>query len=139
MFDNTRFWAFSQIDEIISRYFTITAISYKPLPQQTRTLQIEVIPAYEILRRSDLTSNMQTVDKQLRELGFMALLRPHPTQESRGLLYVLPVTSKMRETRQQLATPLILFGLTILSVAFVMSSYDSRFGCRYIWYSGCFS
>lgn len=119
MFDNTRSWVFSQIDEIISRYFTITAISYKPLPQQTRTLQIEVIPAYEILRRSDLTSNMQTVDRQLRELGFMALLRPHPSQESRGLLYILPLTSKMRETSQKLTTPLILFGLTILSVAFV--------------------
>ena len=119
MFDHTKFWVFSQIDEIISKYFTITAISYKPLPQKTRSLQIEVIPAYEILRRSDLDSNMQTVDRELRELGFMALLRPHPTQESRGLLYVLPITSKMRDTRQQLTTPLILFGLTIISVAFV--------------------
>ncbi len=123
MFNNTGFWAYSQIDEVINRYFTVTAVSYKPLPQTdknvNRTLQIEVIPAYEILRRTDLTSNMQIVNKQLRKLGFMPLLRHHPTQESRGMLYILPLSKKMRETEQNLTTPLILFGLTVLSVLFV--------------------
>lgn len=123
MLNNTEFWAYSQIDEIINRYFTITAVSYKPLPQTNRTshksLQIEVIPAYEILRRSDLTTNMQIVNQELRKLGFLPLLRPHQTQESRGMLYIFPISRKMVETKQNLTTPLILFVLTVLSVFFV--------------------
>ncbi|MFX0171289.1 MAG: site-2 protease family protein [Candidatus Hodarchaeota archaeon] len=119
MFNNSKFWSFSQIDEIISRYFTVTAITYRPLSQPNRSLQTDVIPVYEILRRSDLTSNMQIVDLQLKELGFMAFLRSHPTQESRGVLYVVPISTKMRETTQKWTTPLILFGFTILSVFFV--------------------
>ncbi|MFX0016588.1 MAG: site-2 protease family protein [Promethearchaeota archaeon] len=123
MFNNTGFWAYSQIDEVINRYFTVTAVSYKPIPQTNRytnrSLQVDVIPAYEILRRSDLTLNMQIVNKQLRELGFVPLLRPHPVQESRGMLYIFPLSKKMQETDQKLSTPLILFGLTILSVIFV--------------------
>ncbi|MHA2247734.1 MAG: site-2 protease family protein [Candidatus Hodarchaeales archaeon] len=119
MFENSGFWVFSQIDEIISRYFTVTAVSYKQLPQTKKTLQIGVIPAYEILRRSDLSSNIQQVNLQLKQLGFMTLLRPHPAQESRGMLFVFPLSDKMRETKQNLTTPLILFGLTVLSVLFV--------------------
>ncbi len=119
MFENSGFWVFSQIDEIISKYFTVTAVSYKQLPPTKKSLQIGVIPAYEILRRSDLTSNIQQVNLQLSQLGFMTLLRPHPTQESRGMLFVFPLSEKMRETKQNLTTPLILFGLTVLSVLFV--------------------
>jgi membrane-associated protease RseP (regulator of RpoE activity) len=119
MLNNTQFLVFSQIDEVISRYFTVTAVSYKQLAQRNKSLQTEVVPAYEILRRSDLASNMHTVDHQLKELGFMALLRSHPTQESRGLLYVLPLTSRMLDTSQNWTTPLILFVFTILSVFFV--------------------
>ncbi|MHA2202621.1 MAG: site-2 protease family protein [Candidatus Hodarchaeales archaeon] len=129
MFNNTGFWAYSQIDEVINNHFTVTAISYKPLPQtnrQTRSpLQIEVVPAYEILRRSDLTSNMQIVNQELRKLGFIPLLRPHPTQESRAMLYIFPLSKRMQETEQKLTTPLILFGLTVLSVLFVgFTSWD---------------
>ncbi|UCG01734.1 MAG: site-2 protease family protein [Candidatus Heimdallarchaeota archaeon] len=123
MFNNIGFWAYSKIDEVINSYFTVTAISYKPLPQTNRRtstpLQIEVIPAYEIIRRSDLTSNMEIVNQELREYGFIPLLRPHPTQESRAMLYIFPLSKRMRETEQKLTTPLILFGLTVLSVFFV--------------------
>ncbi len=119
MFENSGYWVFSQIDEVISKYFTITSVSYKQMAQTRRTLQVEVIPAYEILRRSDLTSNMQTVNLELKQIGFMPILRRHPTKESRGMLYVFPISDKMRETKQKLTTPLILFGLTILSVLFV--------------------
>ncbi|UCG90495.1 MAG: site-2 protease family protein [Candidatus Heimdallarchaeota archaeon] len=119
MFENRGFWVFSQIDEVISRYFTITSVSYKQMAQTKRTMHVEVIPAYEILRRSDLTSNMETVNLELRQIGFMPLLRRHPTKESRGMLYVFPISDKMRETKQQLTTPLILFGLTVVSVLFV--------------------
>ena len=119
MYDNTGYWVFSQIDEVINRYFTVTSVSYKQLSPTRRTLQIEAIPAYEILRRSDLTENMETINLQLRELGFVPLLRPHPTLESRGLLYVFPLSARMQDTKQNLTTPLILFGLTVLSVFFV--------------------
>ncbi|MFX1282058.1 MAG: site-2 protease family protein [Promethearchaeota archaeon] len=119
IFNSKGFGVFSQIDGIISKYFTITSISYKQMAQTKRTLQVEVIPAYEILRRSDLTSNMQTVNLELKQLGFMPLLRRHPNIESRGMLYVFPISDKMRTTKQKLTTPLILFGLTVLSVLFV--------------------
>lgn len=123
MFNNIGFGAYSQIDEVINNFFTVTAISYRPLPQTNRSvsspLQIEVIPAYEILRRSDLTSNMQIVNQELKKLGFIPLLRPHPTQESRAMLYVFPLSKRMQETEQKITTPLILFGLTVLSVFFV--------------------
>ncbi len=129
MFNNTGFWAYSQIDEVINNHFTVTAISYKPLPQTNRQprspLQIEVVPAYEILRRSDLTSNMQIVNQELMKLGFIPLLRPHSTQESRAMLYIFPLSKRMQETEQKLTTPLILFGLTVLSVLFVgFTSWD---------------
>ncbi|UCE14126.1 MAG: site-2 protease family protein, partial [Candidatus Heimdallarchaeota archaeon] len=119
MYSNSDHWLLSQIDEIISNHFTITAISYRSVQRSTRSLQTEVVPAYEILRRSDLTSNMQEVNLRLRELGFIPVLRPHPTQESRGVLFIFPLSEKMRETKQNLTTPLILFGFTVLSVIFV--------------------
>ncbi|MFW9903877.1 MAG: site-2 protease family protein [Candidatus Thorarchaeota archaeon] len=123
MFNNIGFGAYSHIDEVINSFFTVTAISYKPLPQTNRRvsspLQIEVVPAYEILRRSDLASNMQIVNQELKKLGFIPLLRPHPTQESRAMLYVFPLSKRMQETEQNITTPLILFGLTVLSVFFV--------------------
>ena len=129
MFSNIGFGAYSQIDEVINRLFTVTAISYKPLPQTNRQmssqLQIEVVPAYEILRRSDLTSNMQIVNQELKEIGFIPVLRPHPTQESRAMLYIFPLSKRMQETEQKITTPLILFSLTVLSVFFVgFTSWD---------------
>jgi Zn-dependent protease len=119
MFRNTEFWIFSQIEEIISKYFSITAVSYKPLSQPNESLGIEAIPAYEILRRSDLTTNMQIVDEELRQLGFMPILRPHPIHESRGMLYIFPFSERMRETKQNIVTPFILFLATVGSVLFV--------------------
>lgn len=121
MFNESNFWVFSQIDDVIDRFFTITSKSYRPFPQtQTqRSTQPEVIPTYEILRRSDLALNMSTVDDQLRNLGYIPLLRPHPTQQSRGILYVLPLSEKMLQAKQNYSTPLILLGLTLASVSFV--------------------
>ena len=78
MYSDARYYVFSQIDEVINQHFTVTSISYKPLSQTNRSLQTTIVPAYEILRRSDLATNMETIDNQLKELGFMALLRPHP-------------------------------------------------------------
>lgn len=125
MLNNAGSWVFSQIDEVISSYFTVTAISYRPFAQSKRSMQMEVVPIYEILRRSDLASNMQTIDQQLKRLGFMALLRPHPTQDSRGMLYVLPISKKMMESSQNYTTPLLLFIFTVLSVFFVgIMSWD---------------
>lgn len=119
MYNNSDHWLLPQIDEIISNYFTITAISYRSVQRSNRSIQTEVVPTYEILRRSDLPSNMQEVNLQLRELGFIPVLRPHPTQESRGVLFIFPLSEKMRETKQNLTTPVILFGFTVLSVLFV--------------------
>ncbi len=121
MFNETNFWVFSQIDDVIDRFFTITSKSYRPFPQvqAQKSMQPEVIPTYEILRRSDLTLNMSTVDDQLRKLGYIPLLRPHPTQQSRGILYILPLSEKMLQTKQNYSTPLILLGLTLASVLFV--------------------
>ncbi len=79
----------------------------------------ELIPVYEILRRSDLGGNIKHVNETLKGLGYMSLIRPHPLQDSRGMLYILPIPSKMISTRQNLSTPLIMLGLTILSVFFV--------------------
>ncbi|MHA2305601.1 MAG: hypothetical protein ACXACU_09425, partial [Candidatus Hodarchaeales archaeon] len=88
MFNETKFWVFSQIDDVVDRFFTITSKSYRSFPkaQNQRSMQPDVVPTYEILRRSDLKTNMSTVDDQLRNLGYIPLLRPHPTQHSRGIL-----------------------------------------------------
>ncbi len=121
MFNESDFWVLSQIDDVIDRFFTITSKSYKPFPQTRgpRSLQPDVIPTYEVLRRSDITNNMSTANNQLRELGYVPLLRPHPTEQSRGLLYILPLSNKILEAKQNYTTPLFLFGLTLISVLFV--------------------
>jgi membrane-associated protease RseP (regulator of RpoE activity) len=79
-------------------------------------LQSDMIPVYEVLRRSDTGLNIKEANKTLNELGYLTLIRPHPTQESRGMLYIFPMTQKMKSSKQNVSTPLILFGLTILSV-----------------------
>ena len=121
MFNEYNFGAFSLIDDVVDRFFTVTSKSYRPFPQKQsqRSLQPNVIPSYEILRRSDLSSSMSTANNQLRELGYVPLLRPHPTLESRGMLYILPLSNKILEAKQNVKTPLILFGLTLISVTFV--------------------
>ncbi|MHA2293292.1 MAG: site-2 protease family protein [Candidatus Hodarchaeales archaeon] len=123
MFENSGYAIFSQIDEVIGKFFTVTAVQYKTLPPSPKTRQLgnspSVFPVYEVLRRSDLASNMQNMSILLRNLGFIPLLRPHPTYKSRGLLYIVSLSKKMLETRQNKTTPLILFGLTVLSVFFV--------------------
>jgi Zn-dependent protease len=121
MFNETNFWVFSQIDDVVDRFFTITSKSYRSFPkaQNQRSMQPDVVPTYEILRRSDLKTNMSTVDDQLRNLGYIPLLRPHPTQHSRGILYILPLSEKMLQNEKNYSTPLILLGLTVASVMFV--------------------
>ena len=121
MFNEDNFGVFSQIDDVVEGFFTVTSKSYRPFPQKQspRPLQPNVIPSYEILRRSDLSSSMSTANNQLRELGYVPLLRPHPTLESRGMLYIIPLSNKILEAKQNVKTPLILFGLTLISVTFV--------------------
>ncbi len=120
MFNNSRFWVYSQIDELVSKFFTVTSVSYKEMSPSRAYMETVPIPAYEILRRSDLASSMPAIDNELRELGFIPLLRPHPTHESRGMLYILPISNKMKESeKQKISTPIILYIFTILSVMFV--------------------
>ncbi len=126
MFENSRYWVYSQIDELVGRFFTVTSVSYKQMSPSRAYMETVPIPAYEILRRSDLAENMPTIDDQLRVLGFIPLLRPHPTHRSRGMLYILPMTDKMRQAeKQNITTPIILFVFTVISVLFVgLNSWD---------------
>ena len=112
-------WIYSQIDEIIKQFFTVTSIAYRPMAESRAPFQSEMIPVYEILRRTDLGGNVKQANLSLSELGYMSLIRPHPTHESRGILYIFPMPEKMKIPKQDVKTPLVLFGLTILSVFFV--------------------
>ncbi|MHA1226550.1 MAG: site-2 protease family protein [Candidatus Hodarchaeales archaeon] len=108
---------FPQIDEIITSLFTVTSFSYRT-PRTKNSAQVMVLPTYEILRRSDLSTNMKKVTKELKKLGYIPFLRAHPIEESRGLLLIIPINQKMLDTKQNFTTPLILFVLTLLSVIF---------------------
>lgn len=110
------FWVYSQIDDVIKQLFTVTSVQYRPMSKSASPLQSDMIPVYEVLRRSDMETNIKQANKTLNELGYLTLIRPHPTQESRGMLYIFPMTQKMKSPKQNWTTPLILFGLTILSV-----------------------
>lgn len=112
-------WVYLQIDGLVSQYFTVTSVSYKPLAPQNQQFPVQAIPSYEILRRSDLSTNMEAVSIQLQKLGYIPILRSHPTQKSRGVLYVFPHSDKRVGAEQNWKTPLILFSLTVLSVFFV--------------------
>jgi Zn-dependent protease len=113
------FWIYSQIDEIIKQFFTVTSVQYRSMSKSVSPLQSEMVPVYEVLRRSDMGLNIKQANVNLNELGYLTLIRPHPTQESRGMLYIFPMTEKMKSTKQNLTTPLVLFALTVLSVFFV--------------------
>lgn len=112
-------WNYNQIDEIIQQFFTVTSITYRSMAPSKASFQPQLIPVYEILRRSDLGGNIKHVNETLRSLGYMSLIRPHPLQDSRGMLYIFPIPEKMINPTQNLRTPLIMLGLTILSVFFV--------------------
>ena len=117
MLDNSFSLIFPQIDELVNQAFTVTSFSYRS-PRTGNNAQAMVLPTYEILRRSDLSSNMQLITSKLKSLGFIPFLRAHPTQESRGLLFILPMNERMLDTKQNLKTPLVLFIFTVLSVIF---------------------
>ncbi len=112
-------WVYSQIDDIIKQFFTVTSIAYRPMSDPNSPLQSDMVPIYEILRRTDLAGNIKQANLSLSELGYMSLIRPHPIHESRGVLYIFPMPEKMKVPKQNVRTPLVLFGLTILSVFFV--------------------
>ena len=112
-------WKYNQIDEIIQQFFTVTSITYRSMERSKDSFQPQLIPVYEILRRSDLGGNIKHVNETLRNLGYMSFIRPHPLQESRGMLYIFPIPEKMITPTQNLRTPLIMLVLTILSVFFV--------------------
>ncbi|MHA1330756.1 MAG: hypothetical protein ACTSR2_06745, partial [Candidatus Hodarchaeales archaeon] len=61
---------FPQIDEIITSLFTVTSFSYRT-PRTKNSAQVMVLPTYEILRRSDLSTNMKKVTKELKKLGYI--------------------------------------------------------------------
>ena len=84
-------WIYSKIDEVIKQFFTVTSIAYRPMADPKSPLQSEMVPIYEVLRRNDLGGNIKLANQTLRELGYMTLIRPHPTHESRGVLYIFPV------------------------------------------------
>ncbi|MFW9854503.1 MAG: site-2 protease family protein [Candidatus Thorarchaeota archaeon] len=120
MFNNSmNNWIFSQIDGLVSQYFTVTSVSYRALGPQNQPFPVQAIPSYEVLRRSDLSENMEAVSSQLQKIGYVPILRSHPTEKSRGVLYIFPHTDKRLVTGQNWKTPLILFALTVLSVFFV--------------------
>ncbi|MHA1946175.1 MAG: site-2 protease family protein [Candidatus Hodarchaeales archaeon] len=110
------FWVYSQIDKEIKQLFTVTSVQYRPMSKSASPLQSDMVPVYEVLRRSDMELNIKQANKTLNELGYLTLIRPHPTEESRGMLYIFPMTQKMKSQKQNYTTPLILFGLTIFSV-----------------------
>jgi len=113
------FWVYSQIDEVIKQLFTVTSVQYRSMSKSVSPLQSDMIPVYEVLKRSDMELNIKQANKTLNELGYLTLIRSHPTQESRGMLYIFPMTEKMKSPKQNLTTPLILFGMTVLSVFIV--------------------
>jgi len=121
MINNTFGQIFPQIDELVNQSFTVTSFSYRS-PRTGNTSQTIVLPTYEILRRSDLSGNMQLITSKLKSLGFVPFLRAHPTQESRGLLFILPMNERMLDTKQNLKTPAVLFVFTVLSV--ILSGFN---------------
>ena len=113
------FWVYSQIDEVIKQLFTVTSVQYRSMSKSVSPLHSDMIPVYEVLRRSDMELNIKQANKSLNKLGYLTLIRSHPTQESRGMLYIFPMSEKMKSPKQNLTTPLILFGMTIISVFIV--------------------
>ena len=113
------FWVYSQIDDVIKQLFTVTSVQYRSMSKSASPLQSDMVPVYEVLRRSDMELNIKQANKTLNELGYLTLIRPHPTEESRGMLYIFPMTEKMKSQKQNFTTPLILFGLTVFSVFIV--------------------
>ena len=113
------FWKYSQIDELIDQFFTVTSKQYRPMPESGSPLQSEMMPVYEILKRSDVGGNIKQVNQTLKNMGYMSLIRSHPIHESRGMLYIFPIPEKMIASKQNLSTPLVLFVLTIISVFIV--------------------
>ena len=82
-------------------------------------LQSEIIPVYEVLKRSDMGGNITQVNKTLESMGYMSLIRSHPVHESRGMIYIFPIPEKMKNIKQNVRNPIILFVLTFLSIFFV--------------------
>ncbi|MHA2388331.1 MAG: site-2 protease family protein [Candidatus Hodarchaeales archaeon] len=113
------FLKYSQIDELINQFFTVTSKQYRPMSESRSPFQQEIIPVYEILKRSDIGGNIKQVNQTLKTMGYMSLIRPHPVHESRGMLYIFPIPEKMIVTKQNLSTPVVLFILTVISVFIV--------------------
>ncbi|MHA1977386.1 MAG: site-2 protease family protein [Candidatus Hodarchaeales archaeon] len=113
------FWKYSQIDELINQFFTVTSKQYRPMSETGSPFQSEIMPIYEILKRSDIGGNIKQVNQTLKKMGYMSLIRSHPVHESRGMLYIFPIPEKMIVAKQNSRTPIILFFLTIFSVFIV--------------------
>ena len=109
----------NELDTLIRNYFTVVKVAYQPLPPQRTEIKFPYIPIYEIIYRSDISSNLSTVHDILSSMGFVPMLRSNANlPDSRRLLFIFPLSQKQGIMEKPIV-PVLLAGATVLSLLFV--------------------